>query len=165
MKFFKHEEKTTIPELQEYYENQKSNRTGTAWLMAVASLVITISVLSGLFFGGRWVYRTITDRNDKQTTEQSKGDNTSKTSENATSQNNANSGKVTDNAASTTTPSGGGSSGVAGSSTGSTSTTASSSAPSIPNTGPADLILTFVAVGIFITAYVGHLTYQSQKNR
>jgi hypothetical protein len=61
--FNRNNNKTTIAELEEYYanQNQRKNRTGTAWLMALLSLFITIAVIIGLFFAGRWIYRTITN--------------------------------------------------------------------------------------------------------
>lgn len=58
---FKRSDKTTIAELEDYYANQKRSRTGTAWMMALLSLLITVAVILALFFGGRWLYRTLTD--------------------------------------------------------------------------------------------------------
>lgn len=60
MALFGDKNKKTIEELENYYANG-SNRTGMAWLMAFLSLLITVVVLGGLFFGGRWAYRTLTD--------------------------------------------------------------------------------------------------------
>lgn len=59
--FFKRNEKTTIAELEEYYANQPKKRTGMAWFMAFVSLVITIAIIVGVFFVGRWIYRMIKD--------------------------------------------------------------------------------------------------------
>ncbi len=64
---FSRKDKTTIAELEEYYANQKKRRTGTAWLMALISLIITIAVIVLLFLGGRWVYRTFIDNSDDNT--------------------------------------------------------------------------------------------------
>jgi len=61
MPLFKRKDKTTIAELEEYYANQNNNRNGKAWFMALLSLIITLAVLAGLFFGGRWLYRLVTD--------------------------------------------------------------------------------------------------------
>lgn len=62
-RLFKRNNKTTIAELEEYYANQNQKKTGagTAWLMAFLSLLITVVVIAALFFGGRWLYRTVTD--------------------------------------------------------------------------------------------------------
>ncbi len=43
---------TNIPELQEYYANQKTESSARAWLLAVGSLLVTAALLVGLFFGG-----------------------------------------------------------------------------------------------------------------
>lgn len=56
---FKRNKKTTIAELEEYYANQ-NNRPLRAWAMAIFSLILTIAVLAGLFFGGKWLYNQIT---------------------------------------------------------------------------------------------------------
>lgn len=60
MALFGNENKKTIEELENYYSN-KTQRTGMAWAMAFLSLLITVAVLGGLFFGGRWLYRSLTD--------------------------------------------------------------------------------------------------------
>jgi cytoskeletal protein RodZ len=65
--FGKKNTETNIPELQEYYANQKRESTGLAWLLAVGSLLITAAVIIGLFVGGRWAYRKIAKK-DKTTT-------------------------------------------------------------------------------------------------
>jgi hypothetical protein len=52
----------TIAELESYYATQGTKRrSGTAWVMALISLLITIVVIALLYFGVRWVYRTVTD--------------------------------------------------------------------------------------------------------
>jgi hypothetical protein len=61
MPLFKRKDKTTIAELEDYYANQKKNSSGRAWFMALLSLFITLAVLAGLFFGGRWLYRLVTN--------------------------------------------------------------------------------------------------------
>lgn len=65
---FKRNDKTTIAELEEYYANQNKRRSGTAWLMAFLSLLITIAIIVALFFAGRWIYRAIFDNNDASET-------------------------------------------------------------------------------------------------
>lgn len=59
MALFKNREKRTIAQLEDYYANRHSS--GKAWAMAFLSLLITVAVLSAIFFGGRWLYRTLTD--------------------------------------------------------------------------------------------------------
>jgi hypothetical protein len=71
-RFFKRNNKTTIAELEDYYasKSQRRNRPGMAWLMAFLSLLITVAVVALMYFGGRWLYRTITvnDVNDTSPT-------------------------------------------------------------------------------------------------
>jgi cobalamin biosynthesis Mg chelatase CobN len=68
--FGKKNDKTTIAELEEYYANQNQNksRSAKAWFMAILSLLLTIAIIIGLFFVGRWLYNTLTDNNDSPAT-------------------------------------------------------------------------------------------------
>lgn len=55
-----------------------SERTGVAWLLAVATLAVTVVLALGLFFGGRLAYRTVFDNDtaDEQVAEENiSGDN------------------------------------------------------------------------------------------
>jgi cytoskeletal protein RodZ len=71
MGLFNRNKQTTIAELEEYYASQNSSRrTAKAWFMALLSLLITIAVIVGLFMGGRWLYRTLTDSGSDTTTTQ-----------------------------------------------------------------------------------------------
>ena len=60
MALFNRRKDQTISDLEDYYAN-RNNRTGMAWLMAFLSLLVTIGIIGALFFGGRWVYRALTD--------------------------------------------------------------------------------------------------------
>jgi hypothetical protein len=53
-------------EVQEYYQSERRERVGVAWLLALATLVITILLAIGLFLGGRWIYRAVIDRDSGQ---------------------------------------------------------------------------------------------------
>jgi hypothetical protein len=173
MKLFnRKQDKTTIPELQEYYDNQRANRMGMAWLMALASLLITVGVLSGLFFGGRWVYRKIADRNDDKTAGQAT--TITATTQKGTSQNNdkkgdmatpsqpapqstpapqaqPSAGQVSSQAASTSTPN---TSRVAGTST----------STSLPNTGPTETLAIVLPIVVAFLGTVGASAYQSKRH-
>ena len=46
-------------EVEEYYQSERRERVGVAWLLAFATLVTTLLLAVGLFFGGRWVYRKL----------------------------------------------------------------------------------------------------------
>lgn len=64
---FNKKNETTIAELEEYYANQKKGRSATAWFMAFLSLLITVAIIVGLFFAGRWAYRTFIDNDSTDT--------------------------------------------------------------------------------------------------
>ncbi len=54
-------------EVQEYYQAERRERAGVAWLLGLGTLAVTILLAVGLFFGGRWIYRKVTN-NDRPTT-------------------------------------------------------------------------------------------------
>lgn len=54
-------------EIQEYYQTERRERAGVAWLLAFGTLVATIALAAGIFFGGRWVYRAAFDKDDPKT--------------------------------------------------------------------------------------------------
>lgn len=56
-------------EIQEYYQTEKRERTGVAWLLALGTLLITVGLAIALFFGGRWAYRAITSGNNDKSSE------------------------------------------------------------------------------------------------
>lgn len=56
------------PEIQDYYQSVKRERSGVAWLLALATLGLTLLLTVGLFYGGRWGYRKIVNRGDKPDT-------------------------------------------------------------------------------------------------
>jgi hypothetical protein len=59
---------TTIPELEEYYTENRTDRNGKAWLLAGGSLIATLAVIGGIFLGGRWLYNTIANKKDDAST-------------------------------------------------------------------------------------------------
>lgn len=64
--------KTDVPaEIQEYYQAERRERTGVAWLLAFGTLIVTILLAAGIFFAGRWTYRQIAgnDENGNNTTQ------------------------------------------------------------------------------------------------
>lgn len=82
---------TTPPEVQEYYQSENRQRSWMAWLLGLGALLATVLLVLGLFYGGRWVYNKVrtqdtpntaqveqeNSENQKQTSEQSSGGNTS----------------------------------------------------------------------------------------
>lgn len=58
------------PEIQAYAQGAHRERMGMAWLVGIVSLVVTLLVVSGLFFGGRWAYHKLAHKDTKSTTAQ-----------------------------------------------------------------------------------------------
>lgn len=62
MKLFnRKKDNSTNDEIKNYYAEERRDRTGVAWLLAAATLVVTLLLALGLFYGGRWAYRAIFD--------------------------------------------------------------------------------------------------------
>lgn len=67
-------------EVQQYYDAERREHIGVAWLIALLSLTISIALFTGIFFGGRWVYRKVAHKANKPaTTAQTETKDTSKT--------------------------------------------------------------------------------------
>ncbi len=49
-------------EVEEYYQSEHKERRGVAWLLMLTALVLTLLIAIGLFFGGKWIYRTVFDK-------------------------------------------------------------------------------------------------------
>src|SRR5690606_3533 len=62
--------KNVPDEVKEYYESSERERMGTTWLLAFVTLILTILLALGIFFGGRWLYRKITHKSSPETTTQ-----------------------------------------------------------------------------------------------
>lgn len=56
-------DKAVLPEIEKYYNAEKRERAGLAWLLALTSVAVVALLIIGAFFGGRWVYRKATDTN------------------------------------------------------------------------------------------------------
>lgn len=68
--------KAVPTEVKEYYQAEKQDRIGTAWMLSIATFVATVIVVLGLFFGGRWAYRSLNkDTASTKTNGISKNDN------------------------------------------------------------------------------------------
>lgn len=57
-------------EIKEYYQTERRERVGVAWLLALGTLLLTLILATGLFFGGRWAYRKIAGTDKKPETAQ-----------------------------------------------------------------------------------------------
>lgn len=73
---FRRKQSTTdeVPtEIKQYYTSEQRDRAGATWLVGAAVFLITVLLVLGLFYGGRALYRAITD-DANQTTEQTTSD-------------------------------------------------------------------------------------------
>ncbi len=57
-------EASVPPEVTQYYESERRERVGVAWLLGLVTLLATIAVVFVIFFGGRWTYRKLTHKNN-----------------------------------------------------------------------------------------------------
>lgn len=53
------------PEIQAYAVAEQRERRGMAWIVGILSLLTTLLILAVLFVGGRWVYRKISQQDDR----------------------------------------------------------------------------------------------------
>jgi hypothetical protein len=169
MALFRREQTTEIPELKEYYEAQKRENPAKAWLLAIISLLVTIGVVLGLFFGGRWLYRTLFEddspsNGSNQTADQGSdssdavGDNGAPQQDEA-DQDNTGDQEETPTTSPTTVP---GSDDTDENVSETPSTTTPTTGP-LPSTGPADVVAIFVVT--VLIGYFARNTYIARKNR
>jgi cytoskeletal protein RodZ len=157
--FRRKKDEATLPEVEQYYEAERRDRSGLAWLLAILSMVVVAGILVLLFLGGRWAYNEITDNNDEDvaTTETAEVQNFDGA---PTNEQPANEGSETTQ----NSPEGNTSTPAEGSST-STDTSAanneSTSNSTLPHTGPADTAVIFVAVSF--AAAAAHYAMQRRK--
>jgi hypothetical protein len=136
MALFNRKKKDSVlpEEVRDYYTSEKHDRKGMAWLLAVATLIVTFLIAAALFFGGRWVYGTVFDNKDDKTTSQEKS------TDNAADNESMELGdqKASGNSGSSSSNSSSPSNGTPGSSTGTSSTNTTQT----PVTGPSELVNT-----------------------
>jgi len=156
--------KSDVPEeIQEYYEEQKQDRAGIAWLLAFTTLIVTILLAAGIFFAGRWTYRKIAGNknNTSQTAQkenqpkeekkdESSGNNSSESQKQPEGQGSGQ-GEPSLNESTNQLP------GDQSSNSGNTAGSNTAQGSNIPNTGPGDVLAIFMAVSIF--GYMAHRTY------
>lgn len=160
MKLFgKKKDVNAVPqEVREYYEAERRERTGMAWLLAIGTLVVTLLLASGLFFGGRWVYRTVFDNKDDKkqpVATETKKDESKKTDTNKPNETTGSSsgGTTTPQAARTDTPSTSTPRPTTPTQGPATTTLPSSGTTTLANTGPTEVIIVFAAVVTAGTLY------------
>ncbi len=98
------EDKKVPEEVQEYYQAEKRERVGLAWILSIVTLAATMLIVLGLFFGGRWTYRKLTHKNKPVATVQKPQSVPSTTNSGNTSPNNSGSSNSTNNSTAPSTP-------------------------------------------------------------
>jgi len=64
MRLFKRNKPDDVSsDVQEYYQTEKQGRVGVAWMLGLATLLTTLVITIGLFYGGRWAYRSTFGKN------------------------------------------------------------------------------------------------------
>lgn len=145
-------------EVQEYYQSGKRERVGVAWLLGIGTLCITLILAMALFFGGRWVYRKIANRNDKPNTTSQIGQNNQNKQNGGSSSTNQGKQNPTPSTPQTTpsTPTPAPTTPAPAPTTTIPSTnqpSASQPAPTtVPNTGPGDVIAIAIATAVVSSA-------------
>lgn len=170
----KDETEANVPEeVKEYYETERRERMGVAWLIAFGSLVATILIVLGLFFGGRWVYRKVAHKTtNKPTTTQTASNTKSQTEQQKAANNKSNpnpsSGSSQPGQAGTSSPSASGNTSQP-SPSGQSAPSSSSSAPASSNqhlsqTGPGSSLLVSVAVTIVAGYFLALLRFRTKNS-
>lgn len=159
-----------LPEIEKFYEAEKRERAGLAWILAIASVAMVAAALIGVFFGGRWIYRKATHNSGEtsvavQTTTSSTNESSSSSADNTST--GTSSASTTQNESGTTsTGSSSSSSQTSTQATQSTSvatttqTSASSTTTKLANTGPASVLPVFI-----VTSVAGTLLYRRKFSR
>ncbi len=129
-------------EVKEYYQAEKRERLGMAWLLALATFFAVVIVVIGLFMGGRVVYHHFGSKNKTATTQTTQATDQTNDSGSGSS---SNSGSTTPPAASTpaapapqTTP--------APTTPTPTTPAPATTNPKLVNTGPGDVVAIFVGI-------------------
>lgn len=58
--FRRNKKESVLPELDKYYDGERRDRTGLAWLLALISVIVIALIIIGVFLSGRWLYRELT---------------------------------------------------------------------------------------------------------
>lgn len=148
--FRRRQDVSAVPaEIQEYYQTERRERTGIAWLLALGTLIITIGLATLLFFGGRWAYRAIVD-NSQETAQTDQGQEAPKAPEgSAPEKAETSTGTSSTNTSTPSTPA------PSTTSTPSSGTQGAATTPAageLPNTGAGDVIALFAATTVAASA-------------
>ncbi len=156
-------------EVKDYYQAERREHLGMAWLLAFVSLIVTMAVVVGLFFGGRWAYRKLANKQNQPSSGQT-AITTSKPKSRPKSTSKPNTQKstpttttpqVTNKPIQTTTPSTPVTSQPTNPAPQPSPTTTSPPAQNLTNTGPGDTLAIFL--GVSAVATLLHASYLRRK--
>ena len=157
-----------VPELERYYAERRTSSIGS-WLLALLTMVLTVLVILGLFYGGRWVYRELTKDEPTTTTNPTVNapQNTDQSGESGPAV--LPSGEE-NNTSTNTQPSPSTNSGTGTSNQGSSSTQSTQGAnnqsianSNLPNSGPGEVITIALAAAAIGYSTKLYLTYKKQS--
>ena len=154
-------------EIDEYYKAERRERTGMAWLLAIVTVVLTLLLAFVLYFGGRWVYRTVFKKDNSGTTTSQNNTNKDQTSvttkDESNNSTNTPSPKPTGQGSSGTTPTPSPTPVTNPAPVPTPNPTPTTQPQTTPNTGPGDTIAIFVATTAVATA--AHYAYLQKRRR
>jgi cytoskeletal protein RodZ len=169
-------------EVSEYYQAEKRDRVGMAWLLSIVTFIATVVIVLGLFFGGRWGYRKfVSNRNPNPTASVKQEENKTPASSNSGSKPSTTQPKPASTPtpaptpAPTPTPAPAASTPVpapapqptpaptpARSATTPTQVAAAPPATTVPNTGPSGTLMIMMVIAV---GYVLHLGYTKTRRQ
>lgn len=147
-------------EIQDYYQSERREKAGIAWLLALGTLLTTIALAILLFFGGRWVYRKVANRNNGNTSQvtQQPTETTAPANEPDTQSGNGQEGANTGTSSTSTNTPSATNTPTAQNPGGQSQTRGATS--DLPNTGPGDVLAVFA-----ITTAIGTATHYAVTSR
>lgn len=73
-------------EIQEYYQAERRERAGIAWLLALGTLLITVVLAIAIFFAGRWVWQTVFSDDKQESAQTSQNEERGEANEDGTTE-------------------------------------------------------------------------------
>jgi cytoskeletal protein RodZ len=171
--FKRKKNESVLPEVDEYYKAERSDRGWLAWVLALVSVLVVVAAVIALFLGGRWVWNQLTEdeqagevgvrQNDVGQEVTVDGDpnrvNEQPVAGNEQPAPSTNEGTV--NAPTQTNPRPTTGTGGASTQTPAPTTTPRTGDAPLPSTGPASLLTTFVGV----TGLAGSVHYLIERRK